>query len=178
MAELFSGLSTLVVFLAIAAVGLVFLVVSLFFGEVFDGFSDSGLDGQGFIDSRAVAVLITAFGGLGAIGIQMGWGVGASSALGLAGGLVLGGMVTLFGRFLHSQQASSSVGNAQLVGRTAQVIVMIPAGGIGQVSCRVGEERVEKLARSRADVALKPGMLVRIEEIAGDSIIVSPTADA
>lgn len=182
MAELFAGISALTVFLGIAAIGLIFLVVSFIFGELLDDFGlhggDSGIDGHGFIDSRALAVLITAFGGFGAIGIQLGLGVLASSLLGLGSGVVLGGLVTLFGRFLYSQQASSSVGNAQLVGRTAQVTVMIPSGGIGQVSCRVGEERVEKLARSRESFELKPGMLVRIEEIAGDSAIVSPDADA
>ncbi len=181
MADIFAGLSALTVFLAIAAVGLVFLVVSFVFGEVFDDFGlhadGGGLDGHGFVDTRAVAVFVTAFGGFGAIGVQLGWGTAASSLLGLASGLALGGLVTLFGRFLQSQQASSSVGNSQLVGRTAQVTVMIPSGGIGQVSCRVGEERVEKLARSREGVELKPGALVRIEEIAGDSAIVSPAAE-
>lgn len=183
MAELFAGISALTVFLAIAAVGLIFLVISFVFGEIFDdlGFhadgGGGGLDGHGFVDTRAVAVFVTAFGGFGAIGVQMGWGTAASSLLGVASGVVLGGLVTLFGRFLQSQQASSSVGNTQLVGRTAQVTVMIPSGGIGQVSCRVGEERVEKLARSREGVELRPGMLVRIEEIAGDSAIVSPAGE-
>jgi hypothetical protein len=182
VAELFAGISALTVFLAIAAVGLIFLVVSFVFGEIFDDFGfhadgGGGLDGHGFVDTRAVAVFVTAFGGFGAIGVQLGWGTAASSMLGLASGILLGGLVTLFGRFLQSQQASSSVGNSQLVGRTAQVTVMIPSGGIGQVSCRVGEERVEKLARSREGVELRPGMLVRIEEIAGDSAIVAPAGE-
>jgi membrane protein implicated in regulation of membrane protease activity len=182
VAEYFAGISALTVFLAIAAVGLIFLVISFVFGEIFDdlGFhadGGGGLDGHGFVDTRAVAVFVTAFGGFGAIGVQLGWGTAASSLLGLASGFALGGLVTLFARFLQSQQASSSVGNTQLVGRTAQVTVMIPSGGIGQVSCRVGEERVEKLARSREGVELKPGALVRIEEIAGDSAIVSPAGE-
>lgn len=180
MTEFFTGISALTVFLAIAAVGLLFLVASFVMGEVFDdiGFHDGGPDAHGFIDSRAVAIFITSFGGFGAIGVQLGLSTVVSSILGLASGLVLGGLVTLFGRFLQSQQASSSVGNSQLVGRTAQVTVMIPSGGMGQVSCRIGEERIEKLARSRESIELKPGMLVRIEEIAGDSAIVSPAADA
>jgi len=179
VAQFLTDISALTVFLAIAAIGLIFLVISFVVGEAFDnfGFHDGGIDGHGFIDSRAVAIFITSFGGFGAIGVQMGLSSVVSSIIGLASGLVLGGLVTLFGRFLQSQQASSSVGNAQLVGRTAQVTVMIPSGGMGQVSCRIGEERVEKLARSREDVELKPGMLVRIEEIAGDSAIVTPAVD-
>lgn len=182
MSEIFSGLSPLVVFLGIAALGLLFLLASLAFGELLEDFglhgaADGGIDGHGFIDSRALAVFVTAFGGFGAIGVQAGLGVLASSLVGLGSGVVLGGAVGLFGRFLQSQQASSSVSGSQLVGRTAQVTVTIPPGGIGQISCRVGEERVEKLARSRDSDELKTGARVLIEEFAGDSVIVSPAGN-
>ena len=182
MTDLFASVSALTVFLGIAAVGLVFLVVSLLFGELFESFGlhdgGAGVDGHGFIDSRAVAVFITAFGGFGAIGIRSGLGVVPSGLLGLAGGFVLGGAVALFARFLLAQQSTSSVSGGQLVGRTAQVTVTIPAGGVGQISCRVGEERVEKIARARDGVELKSGALVLIEEFTGDSVIVSPGAES
>jgi membrane protein implicated in regulation of membrane protease activity len=175
--DLFANISALTVFLAVAAVGLVFLVVSLLFGELLSdlgfGADGGGPDAHGFIDTRSLAVFVTAFGGFGAIGVGSGLGVVPSALLGLASGLVLGGAVALFGRFLYAQQSSSSVSGAQLVGRTAQVTVTIPAGGVGQVSCRVGEERVEKIARARDGAELKHGALVRIEEFAGDSVIVS-----
>ena len=181
MSELFSSVSALTVFLAVAGLGFIFLLLSLLFGEIFESFgidADSGgVDGHGVIDSRVVSVFITTFGGVGAICIQMGLGVLGSSLAGLGSGVVLGGVVSLFGRFLYKQQASSSVSASQLVGRTAQVTVTIPAGGIGQISCRIGEERVEKIARSHASDDLRSGMLVRIEEIAGDSVIVSSAAD-
>jgi membrane protein implicated in regulation of membrane protease activity len=178
VSELFTNISALTVFLILAGVGLLFLMVSLIFGELFDqlgigGHLDGAADGHAFVDSRVVSVFITSFGGVGAIGIQMGLGVLASSLLGLASGVVLGGVVSLFARFLYSQQASSSVSASQLVGRTAQITVTIPAGGIGQISCRIGEERVERIARSRDNSELKSGTLVRIDEIAGDSVIVS-----
>jgi len=98
--------------------------------------------------------------------------------LGLAGGIVLGGLVSVFARFLYKQQATTSVTTAQLVGRTAQVIVSISPGSLGQVSFRIGEERVEKLARSKDDREIKVGSLVRVDEIAGDSLIVSPYTEA
>jgi membrane protein implicated in regulation of membrane protease activity len=176
--DLFASFSALTVFLVIAAVGLVFLVVSLLFGELFEGLGlhdgGAGVDSHGFIDSRAVAVFLTAFGGFGAIGVRSGLGVVPSALLGLASGFVLGGAVALFARFLLAQQSTSSVSGTQLVGRTAQVMVTIPAGGVGQISCRVGEERVEKIARARGGAELKSGALVLIEEFTGDSVIVSP----
>ena len=183
MTDLFASVSALTIFIAVAAVGLVFLVISLLFGELLSDFGfgadgGGGPDGHGFVDTRSVAVFVTAFGGFGAIGVGAGLGVVPSALLGLASGLALGGAVALFARFLLGQQSTSSVSGSQLVGRTAQVTVTIPAGGVGQISCRVGEERVEKIARTRDGVELKHGALVRIEEFTGDSVIVSPGAES
>lgn len=183
MPEFLSNISSLVVFLAIAAIGFLFLLFSLVLGDIFDSLGfDTGVDGagdgHGFLDSRVISVFVTSFGGFGAIGIQMGLGIVASSIMGLAGGIVLGGLVSLFARFLHKQQSSSSVGTSQMIGRTAQVIVSISPGGVGQVSCRVGEERIEKLARSKDNSEIKAGAVVRVDEVAGDSLIVSPHTEA
>lgn len=179
MPESLSNITPLMVFLGIAAIGFVFLLVSLLVGDIFDslGFDTNvtgGADGHGVLDSRVISVFVTAFGGFGAIGTQMGLSIGASSLLGLGGGVFLGGLVSIFARFLYKQQASSSVTTAQLVGRSAQVVVSIAPGGLGQVSCRVGEERVEKLARARDNREIKAGATVRVDEVAGDSLIVSP----
>jgi len=180
--EFLSNISSLVVFLAIGGIGFIFLLVSLILGDIFDSLGvDPGLDGtdgHGFLDSRVISVFVTAFGGFGAIGIQMGLSIVASSLLGLAGGVVLGGVVSFFARFLYKQQSSSSVSTAQLIGRTAQVIVSIAPGSLGQISCRIGEERVEKLARSKDNQEIKTGVMVRVDEIAGDSVIVSPYTEA
>ena len=183
MSEFLANITPLIVFLLIAGIGFVFLIISLVVGDLFDSFGmdtglGSGVDGHGFLDSRVLSVFITAFGGFGAIGIQMGLGIVASSVIGLAGGVVLGGLVSLFARFLYKQQSSSSVTTAQLVGRTAQVIVSIQPNNLGQVSCRIGEERVEKLARSKDGQEIKAGSIVRVDEIAGDSLIVSPYTQA
>ncbi len=178
MSEFFSSFSALTVFLIIAGVGFLFLLASLVVGDLFehfgvDGGFDSAPDGPGFLDSRVISVFVTSFGGFGAISTQAGFGIVTSSFLGLAGGIVLGGIVSLFGRFLYKQQATSSVRSSQLVGRTAQVTVTIQSGNVGQITCRVGEERVEKLARARDGKEIKTGAIVRVEELAGDSVIVS-----
>jgi hypothetical protein len=175
-----ASISAQTVFFVIAAVGLLFLAISYFLGELFDLDHDGGplADLHGLVNTRAIAVFILSFGGFGVLGTRLGLGTFASSLVGLAGGVVLGGLVALFGWFLHKQQVSSSVSRAHLIGRTAQVTVAIPAGGIGQVMCHVGEERIEKLARARDGAELRPGSLVMIEEFAGDSAVVSPVGDA
>ena len=178
MPEFLSNITPLMVFLGIAALGFVFLLISLVVGDLFDSvgidFGADGPDGHAALDSRVISVFVTAFGGFGAIGIQVGLSIVASSLLGLGGGILFGGLVSLFGRFLLKQQSSSSVTTQQLIGRSAQVVVAITPGSLGQVSCRIGEERVEKLARARDNREIKAGATVRVDEVAGDSLIVSP----
>ena len=181
MSELLSQISAVSVFLGIAAIGFLFLLISLVFGEIFDHF-DFGHDldhdlshgGPGFLSTRVLSVFVTAFGGFGAIGVYQGLGVLPSSFIGFAGGLVLASVIYFFARFLFSQQASSATSEADLVGRTAEVTVSIPGGGVGQVRCLVGESMVDKVARTRDGSAVPFHSLVKIEEIVGESAIVRP----
>jgi membrane protein implicated in regulation of membrane protease activity len=172
------GLSVLAVFLIIAAAGFVFLLLSFFLGDLFEHLNadidlGGGNDGIALLDSRVISIFLTAFGGVGAICSKLGLGVTFSSAGGLIGGIMLGCVVLYFGRLLYRQQASSSVGAHQLIGRMAEVVVAIKPGSVGQICCRVGAERVEKLARAKTDSEIKVGSQVRIEEIFGESVIVT-----
>jgi membrane protein implicated in regulation of membrane protease activity len=167
------------VFLAIAAVGFLFLLVALVFGEVFDHFGggfDSDLDhgGPGVFSGRVMAVFITAFGGFGAVATYYGLGPIPSSGVGFASGLVFGSAIYMFARFLYGQQASSDVGSRDLVGQVARVIVAIPAGGVGQIRCRVGEELVDKIARTRTGASIGENASVQVEEVLGEVVIVKP----
>lgn len=170
-----TGLMT--IFLVIGGLGFLFLLISLIVGDIFDALGfDLNLDTShdfGVFDSRVIAVFLTAFGGFGAIGISLGWGAVGGSLFGLLGGFIFGAIVFYFGKLLYSQQSSSSVAAEDLLGRTAQVIVNIKPGGLGQISCNIGEERVEKLARTLNGEEIKAGQLVRIESIGSDSVIVS-----
>ncbi|MGE3465497.1 MAG: NfeD family protein [Pyrinomonadaceae bacterium] len=176
--DFLTNLNLLALFAIIGGVGFLLLLISLIVGDLFEaiGFdmsvgADAGVD-FGFLDSRVIAVFITAFGGFGAIGVQMGYGAVASSVIGLLGGVVFGGIVSAFGRFLIGQQASSSVTDDDLIGRTAQVAVAIKPGELGHVSIRIGDERVDKVARSQGGEEIKAGTLVKVAAIAGDSVIV------
>lgn len=164
-------------FLLITGIGFAFLLISLVVGDLFESFElnhsfDGGVD-IAILDSRVLAVFVTAFGGFGAIGVQLGWNALFCSLFGLFGGVVFGGVVAAFAGFLSSQQASSAVSNHQLVGQTAQVTVSIQAGNVGQILCRIGSEKIEKLARTIDGAPLPAGAMVRIESVGGDVIIVS-----
>lgn len=176
--DLLTNLSLFSLFVIIGGLGFIFLLVSLVVGDLFEVLGgtpeigvDSGVD-FGFLDSRVLAVFITAFGGFGAIGVQMGFGAVASSFFGLLGGVIFAVVVSLFGRFLVGQQASSSFNDDALIGRSAQVTVTIKPGEVGQISTRIGDERVDKIARSRDGEEIKAGATVTVAAVAGDAVLV------
>jgi hypothetical protein len=174
--EFLPPLSAFTVFLAIAAVGFLFLVVALVFGEVFDFFdhdADVDVGGPGIFSTRVIAVFVTAFGGFGAIATKYGAEPVVASLIGLASGVVFGGAILAFARFLYGQQASSEVRSADLVGQSARVIIAIPANGVGQIRCRVGEELVDKIAQSRDGAAIAEHASVKVETVLGETVIVS-----
>ena len=173
----FSELSAFTVFLGIAAIGFIFLLISLIFGEFFDHIGVAHLDtldhgGFSFFSARIVSVFITSFGGFGAVGTHYGLSILASSGLGFLSGIFFAGLIYMFARFLHGQQASTEVRSADLIGQPARVVVAIPAGGVGQVRCRIGEEVLDKIAQSREDAPIPENTLVRVEETLGDMVIV------
>jgi len=178
--SLLVSLSAFAVFLTIASIGFLFLLVSFVFGEIF-GHGDLGghdadvhgdAHGVSILSTRVLSVFVTAFGGFGAIAIHLGYRTEISTAIGLAGGLVFGGIIYLFAQFLYSQQASSGVAVGELIGRTAEVSVAIPAGGLGQVRCALGENVVEKIARAANGGEIPSNTSVRIESIVGETVLV------
>lgn len=179
-----TGNTLLIVFIAVGAIGFLFLAISIIIGDLFEAFDvdfDTDFDTDagggsdiGVLDSRVISVFLTAFGFIAALMLQFGGNPVLSVAVGLGSGVLFGGLIVAFGYFLHTQQASSNVSEKDLIGRTAQVVVGIKPEGIGQISCKIGEERVEKLARVREGAKeIKAGETVFIEEITGDSFIVS-----
>jgi hypothetical protein len=176
---LFEQISAFSVFLAIAAVGFIVLLVSLIFGGIFEHFEggfDHDLDhgGTTFLSVRVLSVFVTAFGGFGAVGIHYGLSVLESSGVGFGSGVFFGTLIYLFARFLYGQQASTRVLASDLVGKTARVVVAIPANGVGQVRCQIGEEVFDKVARSRGAEAVPANAIVTVEETLGEVVIVRP----
>jgi membrane protein implicated in regulation of membrane protease activity len=176
--DILPGLNAFTVFLVIAAAGLLFLMISLFFGEIFEHF-DTSLDhdldhgGPSFFSPRVMSVFVTAFGGVGAIASHYRLSPLAASGMGFVSGLVMSSLVLVFARFLYRQQASSDLRSTDLVGQSARVVVTIPAGGVGQVRCRIGEELVDKIARARDGGTVPENAAVRVEEVLGETLIVS-----
>jgi membrane protein implicated in regulation of membrane protease activity len=180
VSELFSQFSAFTVFLAIAAIGFLFLLVSLVFGELFGHFGDGQFDhdlshgGPGFFSTRVLSVFVTAFGGFGAVAVHYGLSTPASSGVGFLSGVFFAYLIYTFARFLFGQQASTQVSSADIVGRSARVLVAIPAGGVGRVRCQIGEELIDQTAQTRDGAALAENTIVTVEEVLGETCIVRP----
>ncbi|MEZ5401045.1 MAG: hypothetical protein R2729_15345 [Bryobacteraceae bacterium] len=169
--------SALTVFLGIAGFGFLFLVVTLVFGEIFEHFDGHDADGDGdsgpsFFSPRVIAVFTTAFGATGAIGTHYGMGIAAASASGFLNGAFFGTLIYYFAKFLYGQQATTSVANTDMVGRTGRVVVAIPSGGVGQVRLQLGEEIVDKIARSQSGEAIASNLPVVVESVLGEVVVV------
>jgi membrane protein implicated in regulation of membrane protease activity len=180
MPEWLSQLSAFTAFLSIAAVGFLFLLISLIFGEIFEHFEgadhdigDLGHGGPGFLSTRIISVFITAFGGFGAVATHYGLSPLPASGVGFFSGVFFASLIYAFARFLWSQQATTETRTADLVGQTARVVVGIPPGGVGQVRCNIGEQLVDKIARSEDEQAIPENAVVKIQEVLGETVVVA-----
>ncbi len=180
MPQWLTELSAFSAFLGIAGAGFIFLLISLVFGELFehfDGadhdFGDVGHGGPGFLSTRVISVFVTAFGGFGAIATNYGLAPLPASGVGFLSGVFFASLIYAFARFLWSQQATTETRTTDLVGQTARVVVGIPVNGVGQVRCRMGEQLVDKIARSQDEQAIPENAVVRIEEVLGETVIVA-----
>jgi membrane protein implicated in regulation of membrane protease activity len=170
------------VYTAVGALGLLFLLTMLFVGDLFGGDHDfdHGFDhdgdvggGPSFFSARIIAAFMTAFGVGGVVARYYELSHPASSGVGVAAGFVMAGLVYQFARFLYSQQASSEVRMVGLVGRHGEVTIGIPAGGVGEITVTVGGERTTHIARSADGGAIVLGTEVLVNSVLGPSVIVT-----
>jgi hypothetical protein len=175
----------MLIYAAIAAFGLLVLLVMLLAGDVFGGDHDIAHDGlvaggdhggPSIFSARIMSAFLTAFGVGGVLARYYGLSHVAASGVGIALGVVMSSLVFQFAKLLYSQQASSALHMRSLVGTAAEVSVAIPAGGIGQIAVSAGGERSEHVARSADGRALNRGAAVIVTALGADSVIVMPSA--
>src|SRR5688572_1881220 len=175
----------MLIYVAIGAFGFLFLVAMLFFGGDAggNGADDHGVahgegeaGGPSVFSARVMAAFLTAFGVGGVVGRYYDLSHPAASGVGVIAGMVMAGMVYQFAKLLYSQQASSELRMATLIGRSAEVTVAIPAGGLGQVTVSVGGERSEHIARGAGNQAVARGTEVVVTGLRGDSLVVAPAS--
>ncbi len=186
---------TTIIYIICLGVGLVFTLISAFFGHVFGGGHDGHVDGSGGhaeagVDSSdlpgvsalsptVIASFVTAFGGIGIIFSQFSATKPAviSAPLSVLGGFIIAACVLWLLRKLFSHTQSSSESKvSSLAGMTATIITPIPANGVGEIAYVQAGSRYTAPARLEDDTkSAANGKLVRITRVVGSQFYVTPT---
>ena len=173
------------IYAGLAGFGVLLLLSMLLVGELFGGDHELSHEmavghdvdhgaGPNPFSTRIISAFLTAFGVGGVVGRYYGFSHPVSSGIGVILGFVMSTIVYQFAKILYSQQASSELRMAGLVGTTAEVSVAIPPNGVGQIVLQSGGERTEHIARSASGAAIARGSQVTITSVGGDSVIVTP----
>src|SRR5258708_9475302 len=174
-------------------VGLLFAIVSAFFGHLFGGhdahvdvgtgghaeagFQDTGMPGLSPFSPTSICSFITGFGALGMIlsHIESTRSPWVSAPLALLGALIItAGVVLLFGTIFHKTQSSSESRVGTLVGMTGTIITPIPANGVGEIAYVQGGTRYTAPARDERGAPVGNGQTVKIVRIVGSQFYVAP----
>lgn len=169
-------------YLGLLAFGLTYALLAGVMGWLSDLGGDIHVDVGGHLDAghihpisgTTVATFITGFGAGGTIAhYYLGWSLTAGLALATATGLAVGAAAFGILELIFKQtQAGSEFTVEEAVGREAEVITSIPAGGTGEVAYSARGQRVSSAARATDDAAISKGQRVTIESVSGATVYV------
>jgi len=171
------------VYIGLLVLGVVYALISGAMGWLSDlGDGDIGVDASGHFDvghphpvsGTTIATFITGFGAGGIVGhYLLQWSFGWSLLLATGGGLLLAGAAYLVLDLIFSQtQAGSEHTVEDAVGRDAEVITAIPAGGVGEIAFVVRGQRDQAPARSTDGAAVPRGRVVVVDRMVGQTAYV------
>ncbi|PWU08366.1 MAG: hypothetical protein C5B50_29690 [Verrucomicrobia bacterium] len=173
------------------AVGLLFTLISAFFGHIFGGADahmdvgagghvEAGLDTHGmpgisFFSPTVLASFVTAFGAFGLVftHIKATSSVWTSAPLATASGGIVAWLTFLFFNWMFNKmQSSSECEVATLPGQIASIITPIPPNGVGEIAYVQGGSRYTAPARSESGAPINAGKSVRISRVVGTQFYV------
>ncbi len=169
--------------------GLMFTLLSVFFGHLLDGNGAVGLSGHadGGADSGGVpglsifsptvlSTFVTAFGAAGwmlsdvSIFKEQPW---LCALISLGSGMVVAGLVLwLFNCLFRKTESSSEAQVSELIGQTAAITAPIPEKGVGEIAYVMAGSRYTAPARDEKGRGLPVGLTVRITRIIGNQFYV------
>ena len=186
MQEIFSISALNLIYAAAVFLSFVFAMLALFgagIGDAFDIDLDAGVDAAGpaetdfdflSISPFALAMFGAAFGLTGLI-TRFAFDMAAAASLFWATvfGLIVGAMAQVLFLYVLSPSKSSHYSLADVaVGRDAEVIITIPAEGLGTIAFDTVSGRVTLGARSAAGKEIAKGQPVSIEKVTGRVAVV------
>lgn len=180
------------IYLVCLGVGLIFTLLTAFFGHLFGGGHEGHVDGSGghaeagadlsdmpgvsAFSPTVITSFVTAFGGFGIIFHQIPAThspfVSAPLAV-LCGLLTAGGVLWLLRQLFSRTQSSSEAKIGHLVGVMAHIITPIPENGVGEIAYVQGGTRYTAPAREENGAPIQSGKAVRIVRIIGSQFYVA-----
>ena len=171
----------MLVFVAIAIVGFIFVAGAVIFGHgdvdhsVDHAVGGGGAGADGTISifyTRVIATFIMGFGAAGAIARINDASYTLSSLIGAGSGIVLAALMYAILFVLIKEQATSLINTADVVGSTGQVTVPIEGGHVGEVgiSFRGQYKAYTAIAEGRADIPKE--RTVRVMGLSGQNLVV------
>jgi hypothetical protein len=184
--EFFSSGALNFIYAVAVFISFIFTVMMLLgagIGDAFDFDFDADVDGAAGADADfdflsispfALAMFGAAFGVTGLI-TRIAWDMGAAASLFWAtlAGLVIGTLAQLLFLYVLSPSKSSHYSLADVaVGRDAEVIITIPAEGLGTVAFDTLSGRVTLGARAKMGKKIAKGQTVTIDKVTGRVAVV------
>lgn len=168
------------IYVLCVAVGGVLLLLTVLLDDILGGvlgFLHLDFDLGGVTLMPLLLGFVSMFGVGGLFGTQLfGLSAGMASLVGIAFGVVGAGVVSLVFSFLRRAEAPPAFSVEELVGQRGRVSVSIPAGRAGSVLLSYAGGTHNMTATADVDVAA--GTIVTVTDIAGSTLVVSPTVRA
>lgn len=179
------------IYLVCLGVGLVFTLLTLFFGHLLGGGHDAHVAGSGghveagadmsdmpgvsMFSPTIIATFISAFGGYGLIFREIpifSKPLFSAPMAALGAGLTAGAVLMLLRKIFHATQSSSESRIHELPGSMGHIITPIPANGVGEVAYVQGGSRYTAPAREESGTPVANGAAVKIVRIVGSQFYV------
>ena len=143
-------------FVVVGSIGLLIIVLSLVFDDMFEGVFDA-LDidvGAGLFSTPVIGSFLAAFGLVGSLVVSSTpAGSGIAALAGVVAGVVMGGVAFVVTRALMGMPTDEPVRLSDMVGKEAVVVSAIPQDGFGEVTLVHLGQRMKLNARSPRAVA-------------------------
>ncbi len=157
------------IFLIIGIVGGILLVISLVLDGIFDAFDF----GDGPLSLTTIAAFTAIFGFTSFALVGAGLSTPVAGALGALAGVLGGAAAWWLSRAIRRAESTTAITGDEVIGSIANVVLAIPAGGLGEVALVRHGERVSLSASS--EVAIARGAQVRItHSLTATSVRVEP----
>ncbi len=179
------------IYLICLGVGLVFTLLTAFFGHLFGGGHEAHVGGSGghaeaggdasdmpgvsMFSPTVITTFITAFGGFGIIFHQIPATHNVFFSAPLAAFCALatsGAVLWMLRQLFKSTQSSSESKIGSLTGVVGNIITPIPENGVGEMAYVQGGSRYTAPAREETGVAVPTGAAVKIVRIVGSQFYV------